>query len=421
MAGTTNPPSSSNVSPAFASSAPTSAGAESEPVTSSRFHSISALHQDFTPQSVSMHDKLRKTYPWTASPIIVSAPMRVMTGPGLALAVARAGGLGFIGPGESPQSTAKDLETVKSLLSAQPLTVPGTVAACPDEKGGSPMLPVGVGYQMWNGSLPTAAQDVATYKPCAAWLFAPEHGQSQICEWTKALREASPSTQIWLQVGTLWEALGAAKSDAPPDVLVIQGAEAGGHGRTNDGIGFISLLPEVADATRGTGIPLFAAGGIVDARGVAAALGLGAAGVAMGTRFLAAKEARIKKGYQDEVLRAKDGATSTTRTQLYNHLRGTFGWPEAFSPRGIINKSYVEMQAGVPFEELKRRHDDAVQKGGPDGTEGTGAWGPEGRTATYAGASVGLVKTVDDAGTIVRSVREEAISIIRNLGELSRL
>jgi nitronate monooxygenase len=353
-------------------------------------------------QSSQVRKSLAETYPWTRAPFVVGAPMRVLSGPALAIAVSRAGGLGFIGPGEKPEATSVDLSAAKKLLAANSL---GPTA--------SSLLPIGVGFQTWNGDLESAVAAVGEHRPCAAWLFASGDGQAQFDLWTQRLRAASPGTQIWVQAGTYREALDAATSAQRPDVLVIQGAEAGGHGRAADGIGFVTLLPEVADAMRAAGVslPLFAAGGIADGRGAAAALGLGAAGAVLGTRFLASTEARIKKGYQDEVLRATDGATATTRTQLYNHLRGTFGWPEAFSPRTITNRSWAEHQAGASFEELKARHDEALKTG-------DAAWGPEGRTATYAGANVGLVRTVEDAGAIVEAVRDDALSIIRGLSEL---
>lgn len=348
--------------------------------------------------SVGFRDRLSAEYPWTSIPLIVSAPMRVMSGPEMAVAVSGAGGLGFIGPGEKPEDTAIDLEKAKSLVAAS-----GT-----QQISEHAVLPVGVGFQIWNGNLDVAASAVSQYEPAAAWLFAPRHGQPDVDAWIKRLRSASPRTKIWLQIGTLQEALDAVRSASPPDVLVVQGAEAGGHGRTTDGIGFITLLPEIADATRGSGIPLIAAGGVADGRGVVAALGVGAAGVAMGTRFLASHEARIKKGYQNEVVRATDGGANTVRTHLYNHLRGTFGWPEQFSPRTIVNRSWAEHRAGTAFEVIKKRHDDAVSKGDE-------AWGPDGWTATYAGANIGLVTHVADAGTIVAETRREAVDIIRTL------
>lgn len=321
-----------------------------------------------------------------------------MTGPSLAVAVSSAGGLGFLGPTIKSEDVLVDLDKATELLKTSSI----------HGNAGQSLLPIGVGFQVWNGDLKVAVSAVTKHHPCAVWLFAPRNGQAELNEWITAIREVSPETKIWLQVGTLSEAVDAARSTTPPDVLVLQGAEAGGHGRDKDGQGTIALVPEVSDALGDSKIPVIAAGGIIDGRGAAAALTLGAAGIAMGTRFLASKEARISKGYQDEVVRASDGAKNTVRTQLYNHLRGTFGWPEAFSPRTVINQSWIDHEAGVHFDKLKELHDESAKAGDI-------GWGPEGRLATYAGAAVGLVRNVDDAATIVREVRDNARAILTSV------
>lgn len=341
---------------------------------------------------------IQDSLPWLTKPIVVGAPMRVFSGPKLAASVTQAGGLGFIGPNPKPDATLSDLTEARALLR-------GSTGALGSFIDSSPNLPVGLGFQCWDGDLSFAAKAVAEHKPCVVWLFAPRNGQTELDEWAVAIRDAHPGVSIWTQVGTVKESVEAAKSEAAPDVLVIQGAEAGGHGRAHDGMGLMTLLPEVADALRASGIPLVAAGGISDGRGIAAAVSLGASGVVMGTRFLASPEARISKGYQDEVIRARDGGASTARTMLYNRLRGTTGWPPAFSPRGIVNRSWADYQAGVPFEELQRRYREA---------EGAGdkGWGPEGRLATYAGAGVGLIRAVEDAGELVRRAQGEARDVL---------
>ncbi|OTA53828.1 inosine monophosphate dehydrogenase [Hypoxylon sp. EC38] len=355
-----------------------------------------------------MAARLLSRYPWARFPFIVSAPMRVMSGPALAVAVSRAGGLGFIGPGVKTQDTAGDLEEASKLIKTARIS-PSLPYASPSKDS---LLPVGIGFQVWADDVNVAVANIEKFKPCAAWLYAPRRGPEELDDWSRRIRRAFPQTQIWIQIGTLKEAkelLNNSEKDRP-DVVVVQGAESGGHGRAKDGLGLMSLLPEVGDAMAGSQIPLLAAGGIADGRGVAAALCLGASGAVMGTRFLASNEARINRGYQNEILRASDGAASTTRTLLYNHLRGTYGWPEEYSPRTIINKSYIEQQEGVPFEELKSRHDEALKLG-------DGGWGPEGRLATYAGASVGLIREVRGADEIVRGVREDALARIRSLNE----
>lgn len=368
---------------------------------------------------------LLSLYPWVTAPFIVSAPMRIMSGPALAVSVSRAGGLGFIGPGAKTQDTLTDLGEALSLLESPPGPLRQPLSPSSISLPTTP-LPIGVGFQLWSDDLDTAVRGIQQYQPCAAWLFAPrEFKDLQI--WIRRIRDAAPKTQIWVQIGTVAEAreiLHSSSGDfsdsvststsasTMPDVLVIQGAEAGGHGRATDGIGLMTLLPEIADlvssapGAKTKKIPLFGAGGITDGRGASAALCLGASGIVLGTRFLASHEARISRGYQAEIVRASEGAVSTTRTLLYNHLRGTFGWPESYSPRGIVNRSFAEHQAGRPFEELKREHDEALKMGDR-------GWGPEGRLATYAGAGVGLIHGVEGAGGIVERVRREVQERVR--------
>ena len=153
-------------------------------------------------------------YPWIAAPFIASAPMRVMSGPKLAIAASRAGGLGFIGPGVKPDDTLVDLKNAQNLISEKPLTTSSTFLQ-------KKLLPIGVGFQLWNGDLKSATTAVRQYRPCAVWLFAPREHQEELDRWTDSIREASAHTQIWIQVGTLREAIDAANSASAPDVLVI--------------------------------------------------------------------------------------------------------------------------------------------------------------------------------------------------------
>ncbi|KFY36492.1 hypothetical protein V494_05024, partial [Pseudogymnoascus sp. VKM F-4513 (FW-928)] len=151
-------------------------------------------------------------------------------------------------------------------------------------------------------------------------------------------------------------------------------------------------------------IPVIAAGGVADGRGVAAATVLGAEGVAMGTRFLGCPEAKITKGYQEAVLAASDGGVNTVRTRLYDTLRGSKTWPEGYNGRGVVNRSYEERET-VGVEENVKKYLKAME-------EGDNAWGPEGRATTYAGSAVGLVGEVKGAGAIVEEVRGDAIKLL---------
>jgi nitronate monooxygenase len=340
---------------------------------------------------------LRAQYPFLKAPIIVSAPMRVFAGPALATATSRAGGLGFIGPGPRPTDLEPKLEKARTLLLQDP------IPAGSEDAHASESLPIGVGFQLFDGDLEVAAAAVQKYKPIAAWLFVSASGQSDIDRWTSRLRKESNNTKIWLQVGSVAEAIEASTSRHAPDVLVLQGTDAGGHG-LRKGAGILSLLPEVSDSLfkLGVDIPLFAAGGIVDGRGVAAVMATGvAAGAVMGTRFLASKEAEISKGYQDDILRVIDGGQTTVRTTLFDRLQGRDDWPSQYDGRAIVNASVRDDEAGMDQAANKEKFQEVQQTG-------LNGWGSDGRLTSYVGSAVGLVKSVDSAKDIVEHTRKQA-------------
>jgi nitronate monooxygenase len=336
---------------------------------------------------------LKSDYPWISKPLIVSAPLRIIAGPLLAINVSRAGGLGFLGGGSDLSNFRQNLSECISALQASPIhnSIPGIV-------------PIGVGFLCWGASLSTALSVIseAQAKPAAAWLFAPQE-QKDLTDWTEGIRQASNGkTKIWIQVGTVAMAVQVAR-DCRPDVLVIQGSDAGGHALVKSS-SVISLLPECVDTLENGGfghIPLIATGGIVDGRGVAAAITLGADGVCMGTRFLTTPEAVISKGYQEAVIKAKDGGVSTARTSLYDRLRGITEWPKLFTARGVLNHSFWDHEKGMDEAENIRLYEEAVKMG-------DAGWGDQGRMTTYAGTGVGLVHKTMPAGEIVAEVSREA-------------
>ncbi|KAF2993306.1 hypothetical protein E8E13_000307 [Curvularia kusanoi] len=321
--------------------------------------------------------------------------MRLIALADLAVAISKAGGIGFIGAG----TDVSDLDTHLSSAAAQLRD-----AGLRTENG---TLAVGVGFINWGADLSAALPVIAEYNPAAVWFFAPS-SLSALADWTAKFRAASPATKVWVQVGSVREAEDVVR-ECRPDVLVVQGTDAGGHGLAQ-GAGLVSLVPEVGDAVAGVGGEgpvVVAAGGIADARGVAAAMVLGAAGVVMGTRFLASNQAVVAKGYQDEVLRARDGGQTTVRTKVWDNARGTTGWAETHNGRGIVNKTYTDAMSGMGDDENKKLYEADMQKG----DEG---WGTHARLCTYAGSAVGLIREVKDAGDIVREVREGAKLILEN-------
>src|SRR5690242_8838585 len=172
--------------------------------------------------------------------------------------------------------------------------------------------------------------------------------------------------------------------EAGCDIVVAQGTEAGGHtGR----VATLPLVPQIVDAV-GDRVPVVAAGGIVDGRGVAAALALGADGVWIGTRFIATPEARAVSGYKDALLRTAEDGTTVSRAysgKTMRVVRNTYtDW---------WDKNPEELQ-GFPEQMGRSSRDGALHLGG-DGD--TGAVDPD-KECYPAGQGVGAIHEVLPAG-----------------------
>lgn len=317
--------------------------------------------------------------------------MAGFAGGALASAVTRAGGLGMIGSAFDMDALRKELRIAADAIAA-------------DSKFPSlETLPVGVGFLPFALKLEDALPVVEEYKPVVIWLFAAKE-LDHYATWADAMRRVSPASKIWVQVGSVAAALQIART-ANPDTLCLQGADAGGHG-FEKGAGIISLVPEACDALAREGfahISIVASGGIVDGRGVAAATILGAQGVVMGTRFLASREVVVHPKYQAAVLEADDGGQVTTRSKLFDQLRGPNIWPELYDGRSLVVQSHKDFTSGVELAKIQELHNAAV--GEEDRGYNTGL---QGRAAIWAGTGVGLVQDSCGAAEIVERAREDA-------------
>ena len=348
---------------------------------------------------------MQADYPWTIWPLVTCAPMRLISFPPLAVETSAAGGLGFIGVGSDLEQLDNLLAEAVELIKANP-----NLEKVRAQTGS---LPIGFGCFNWVPAkdLERVVAAVKKWSPVAVWMFG-AHKNEDYTALVQRVREANDGrTKVWIQVGSVADAI-EVTTKAKPDVLVVQGTDAGGHG-LKKGAGIITLLPEVNDALKAQALDkiprLIAAGGIIEGRSLAAALLLGAEGVTLGTRFLASEEATIAEGYRREVIRASDGGLNTMRTSLYDQLRGTTQWPEKYNARGVLNQSYFNAEEGMPLEANRKLYDIVLQEGGNAG------WGVHGRLTTYAGTGVGLVTQVMKAGDIVRQVRGDAVNHLRNV------
>ncbi|MCL1902882.1 MAG: nitronate monooxygenase [Oscillospiraceae bacterium] len=165
--------------------------------------------------------------------------------------------------------------------------------------------------------------------------------------------------------------------------VIAEGGESGGHvGETTT----MALVPQVCDAVD---IPVIAAGGIADGRGVAAALMLGAGGVQIGTRFLVANECTVHQNYKDKIIKAKDIDTITTGKRLGHPVRSL---KTAFS-RGLFAKEY---DSTISNEELESLGVGALKLSAVDGDNEKGCF--------LAGQIAGLVKKEETAKEIIEDI-----------------
>lgn len=187
-------------------------------------------------------------------------------------------------------------------------------------------------------------------------------------------------------------ALALKMQSAGADAVVAEGAESGGHvGELHT----MALVPQVAEAVD---IPVIAAGGICDGRGVAAALMLGAEAVQVGTRFLAAEECNVHPEYKEKILKATDISTIVTGKSLGHPVR---------SLKTPFSKTFARMESdpSVSQEDILAFGSGALRKAVQEGD----------RNGSYmAGECAGMVRRIEPAKTIVEDLVYGAIEVMKN-------
>lgn len=175
------------------------------------------------------------------------------------------------------------------------------------------------------------------------------------------------------------------------DAVVAEGCEAGGHiGESTTMV----LVPQVADAVQ---IPVIAAGGIADGRGVAAAFMLGAKGVQVGTHFVVTEESQVHENYKERILKAKDIDTKVTGRTTGHPVRAL---------RNQMTREYLKKEAaGASFEELELMTLGGLRKAVVDGDVVTGS--------VMAGQSAGMVKEKMTCAQLIQKMNNEAEKLLK--------
>ena len=189
----------------------------------------------------------------------------------------------------------------------------------------------------------------------------------------------------------------AQKSEqAGADIVAAQGTEAGGH--TGE-IGGLALVPQVVDAVK---IPVLAAGGIADGRGLVAALALGAQGVVVGTRFIATPEAQAAPAYREAIVRS--GEADTLRTRCYTG-----------KPARTIRNAYNEAweRKADQIQPFPAQVGYSVQQGVMD-YMGIGRGADAERSFMPAGQGMGMIGAITPAAQVLNDIVREAEAVLRN-------
>ena len=221
-------------------------------------------------------------------------------------------------------------------------------------------------------------------------------------------------TRVAMQVGSVAEAQSAARSGV--DYIMAQGVEAGGHVRGTTALSI--LIPAVVDAL--PDLPVIAAGGVADGRGLVAALSLGAQAVSMGTRFVASEEAFVPRAYKERIV------NSDAETAIYTEDLFDVGWPDA--PHRVLRNALVREweAAGKPPSGQRPGAGTTVATRTRDGqvteiekyssvTPTPEYTGDLEYLPLWAGQSCGLIHDIKPAGQIVRDIVREAEEVIEQL------
>lgn len=298
---------------------------------------------------------------------VVLAPMGSVAGGSLAAAVSNAGGLGLVGGGYGdPAFLRAELARVREAT----------------------QRPWGVGFITWS-MRPETLTLALDARPQAVML---SFGDPR--PHAEAIKAAG--CRLICQVQDVRDAVAAREAGA--DLIVAQGTEAGGHGAMR---ATLPLVPAVVDAV--APLPVVAAGGIADGRGLAAALMLGAQGALIGTRFYAASESLASAEAKARIVAAE--ARQTERTRVFDVVRG-YDWPSPYTGRALRNAFTARWQGredalAAALASEQPRYWRAAQDGDHD------------TAVVWAGEAVDLIGEVEDAAAIVAELGEDAARRLR--------
>jgi len=304
-----------------------------------------------------------------AHPIVLGGMGGGYTQSNMVAAVSNAGGLGTLGcHGRDGEQITKDAAAIRSATN-EPFALNFLLFATEEDAFAAAI---------------EARPAVLSY----AW----PKGDQDIQPYIRRAHDAD--ARVTYMAGSVAEARRGA--DAGADIIVAQGSEGGGH---VSWMASLVLIPLIVDAV--APIPVLAAGGIADGRGLAAALALGADGVLLGTRFLASDEAPLHDNFKQAIL-ASDGH-DTALSEIPDLAAGTV-WPGAMSRSG--RNRFIERWSGREWE-LRQNQAEVLA-----GVLAARKVGDIDEAPLSYGQDAGLIDAILPAGDIVRQIAREAEKIL---------
>ena len=300
---------------------------------------------------------------------IVLAAMDLVADARLVRAVTEAGGYGFLGAGYGDETwLRRELAALAGLE-----------------------RPFGVGFITWSLARQPELLDIALdARPSAVWL-----SFGDVAPFAQRIKASG--ARLVCQVQTEAMARDALRHGA--DLLVAQGAEAGGHGVSR---GTIALVPALVDLA-GPAVPVIAAGGIADGRGLAAALALGAAGVALGTRLYATEEAAGFAAAKERIVAAS--GDDSQRGIVFDLSRRNV-WPAPYTGRCLQNE-HLRRWSGRELELLREQAEVAERYAAAR------AAGNFDTAAVIAGEAAGLIHDLPRVAELLPRLVNEAVTQLR--------
>lgn len=297
---------------------------------------------------------------------VVLGPMGAVAGGALTAAVSNAGGLGLVGGGYG------DIEWVRREVALAKA---------------STAKPWGVGFITWSASREVVELALAQSPHAVMLSFGDPRPHAALIK--------AAGCKLICQVQGLDEARLAVEAGA--DLIVAQGTEGGGHGGIR---ATLPLVPAIVD--RVGPIPVIAAGGIADGRGLAAALMLGAEGALLGTRFYATPEAIGHDKVKARIVQASGG--ETMRTTVFDAVRG-YDWAGRYTGRAVRN-GFMERWHGRPDQAPLREPatQQAYWQAAAEGNVDT--------AVVWAGENADLITRIEPAGEIVQRIAREAEALL---------